>query len=641
MKKQASIVEVREGTDQEENDTVKENIRSFNDQTTNTIDMKIHRIQSELIERSSDELFEQSLVEAKLWFQPRHYQDVLDERSNEGMCGSPICSNSISKPKDLTLSLKISYKEKRLYEVGKSKLFCCNACFKNSALFEATLMDTQPGSRQVATDFLSNFNDMSLINGAADVRQDSAVALDGRNIDTDDDKNSIIDIPPPKFQNALLDAAGATKVPLMIDQLKEVLPPTVNPAKSISKKEIPCDITSPDNHKSSLLSSLSSLPILNYKKELPAVKQRNKEPDVIEIIEQPVIKSKQKKVNFSPSKSLESSVEEKWTEIIPPIKSSSSGKGSSRPLSENFDSNTIPNADSNLLQTQITEREVGNHIFLKLDEDGSIYEASSEGGTNIGDSIQDTYPSRMIDLKALSENNRDEDDDMESYAVEIDEISLFMLLWTALDDLFGHCEPILSSPMSNKNDTNELMFSPTIQQLYITVKEKINPTQSTEIESNIKQDDDVDTTIPRHSIDTTMLASHRSVAMFVERGFATAEKVSELSSYLNPTSMIEYELIKSMILATADLQHTICPSLKSSEFALLALLVVDAIVSTRLLISVSMENPSSPNNWELNIGTVAGNLLRVRKGRQSQQPNIRQLRDGDLNLLRSFFSRSL
>jgi hypothetical protein len=127
----------------------------------------------------------------------------------------------------------------------------------------------------------------------------------------------------------------------------------------------------------------------------------------------------------------------------------------------------------------------------------------------------------------------------------------------------------------------------------------------------------------------------------VERGFATAEKVSELSTYLNPTTLVEYDLIKSMILATADLQHTICPPLKSSEFALLTLLVIDAIVSTRKLIFVSIDQPPPPNKWELNIETIAGNLLRIRRGRQAQPPNTRQLRDGDLKLLRSFFSRSL
>jgi hypothetical protein len=215
-----------------------------------------------------------------------------------------------------------------------------------------------------------------------------------------------------------------------------------------------------------------------------------------------------------------------------------------------------------------------------------------------------------------------------------------MLLWTALDDLFGHCEPILSSPISNENDANELLFSPTIQQLYTTVKGKINPILSTDEEIIMKQDENIDAPILRQSIDTTMLASHRSVAMFVERGFATAEKVSELSTYLNPITMVEYDLIKSMILATADLQHTICPPLKSSEFALLALLVIDAIVTTRRLLFVSIEQPPPPNKWELNIETIAGNLLRIRKGRQLQQPNVRQLRDGDLKLLRSFFSRS-
>lgn len=633
------MIEVREEQGENDNTYVAsgDNIRSRSDHTTNITDRKIHHIQSELIEKSSETSFEQSLIEAKLWFQPRHYVEVVDERSNEGTCGSPTCSNSISKPQDLAASLKISYKEKRLYEVGRSKLFCCNACFKNSALFEATLIDTHPGSRQVAIDFLSKFD-----NGSVDR------PLNLEDVKVPETVDSIKMLPPPKYQNALLDAAGATKVLLGVYQLKEIVLPKVDAAKKGNRKDSFESTLSHATDTLSLLSSSSSLPIFSYKIGLPAIDEGKKELEITEIIEQKVISSKPgkkvqkiteiteqkvhsskpKRVFFSSPKSLETSVEEKWVEITPPVKSSNSGKKSSRPHSIDLNSDIY----STLPQTKMDGGEVGNHIFLKLDEDGSIYEASSEIG-RVEDLVRETDPS-------LSENSRDEYDDTESYTVESEELSLFMLLWTALDDLFGHCEPILSSPISNENDANELLFPPTIQQLYTTVKGKINPIPSTNEDITTKQDENIDAPILRQSIDTTMLASHRSVAMFVERGFATAEKVSELSTYLNPTTMVEYDLIKSMILATADLQHTICPPLKSSEFTLLALLVIDAIVTTRRLLFVSIEQPPPPNKWELNIETIGGNLLRIRKGRQVQQPNVRQLRDGDLKLLRSFFSRS-
>jgi hypothetical protein len=177
----------------------------------------------------------------------------------------------------------------------------------------------------------------------------------------------------------------------------------------------------------------------------------------------------------------------------------SSGKNSSRPQSIDLKSDIY----STLPPTKMDEGEVGNHIFLKLDEDGSIYEASSVGG--VDNLTEETDPPL---------ENGDENDDTESSAVE-EELSLFMLLWTALDDLFGHCEPILSSPISSENDANELLFSPTIQQLYITVKGKLNPIPSTDTEITIKEDENIDTPIIRQSIDTTILASHRSVAMFV------------------------------------------------------------------------------------------------------------------------------
>jgi hypothetical protein len=342
MNQQASMIEVREGENDNTDDANKDNIRAHNDHTTNIIDRKIHHIQSELIEKSSETSFEQSFIEAKLWFQPRHYVEVIDERSNEGMCGSPICCNSISKPQDLAVSLKISYKEKRLYEVGRSKLFCCNACFKNSAMFEATLIATHPGSRQVAIDFISKFD-----NDFKDRSSNLLPSIIGG--ETDDNRISEVDIPPPKFQNVLLDAAGATKIALKSVQFKEDIPHTVDAAKKVNKKDSPSlllssikersnegiDVLSHVSDTSSLLSSSSSLPIFSYKKELPTVTEKKKptiteekkEREVTAVAEQNEIK---KKVSVSSSKSLESSVEEKWIDIIPPVKSSSSGKNSSR-----------------------------------------------------------------------------------------------------------------------------------------------------------------------------------------------------------------------------------------------------------------------------------------------------------------------
>ena len=119
------------------------------------IDKKIFYIQSKLLDDSDDKHTEKFLVEAQMWFQPRNYLDVIEERSNDGRCGSPTCSNPITRPSDVSAILKISYKEKRLYEIGRSKLFCCSTCLQKSAVFEASLLETHPASREVAIDFLT------------------------------------------------------------------------------------------------------------------------------------------------------------------------------------------------------------------------------------------------------------------------------------------------------------------------------------------------------------------------------------------------------------------------------------------------------------------------------------------------------
>lgn len=55
-----------------------------------------HKIQSMLIQSAVDSEY---LKHVASHLQPNHYEDVVTERSLAGLCGYPICSNSISVAK--------------------------------------------------------------------------------------------------------------------------------------------------------------------------------------------------------------------------------------------------------------------------------------------------------------------------------------------------------------------------------------------------------------------------------------------------------------------------------------------------------------------------------------------------------------
>jgi Rtr1/RPAP2 family len=86
------------------------------------IERRIFELQELLVNPVPTELPD-ILRECQLIFQPRHYEEVLEERSYQGFCGNPACENPIGKvPTHSTV--RISYRDRRLYEVDKSTRFC-------------------------------------------------------------------------------------------------------------------------------------------------------------------------------------------------------------------------------------------------------------------------------------------------------------------------------------------------------------------------------------------------------------------------------------------------------------------------------------------------------------------------------------
>ena len=108
------------------------------------VDWKIFELQSVLV---SDDVDTESVEESLLWFQPRHFSEVLEERVNDDKCGYPLCPNPLDDKNNA--SYRINYAEKKIYSIELSKNYCCVECIEKAQLLEKRFDDSVPYSRSV------------------------------------------------------------------------------------------------------------------------------------------------------------------------------------------------------------------------------------------------------------------------------------------------------------------------------------------------------------------------------------------------------------------------------------------------------------------------------------------------------------
>ena len=587
------------------------------------VDRKIFGVQSELLRCKNPEDFDQVKEMGKQWLQPRHFSEIVEERSMEGICGYPACSKKINKNASTSIpTLRISYKEKRLYEVDGSVKFCCSACLKLAASYEASLEDTNPAGRDVAQALLENIE--SLEEGSV---------LDGQQRQTS----------PPKFRHELLDTAGAAKgtkeTITAISTALRTYQDDDKGRKGPSPAAIPkTSLKAKSSHLMS--SSLGALPILKYKQKeddsagggsiAPPPSSSNESETtkskvvsfssggMNKIVEKPAVtvcemittghhqhqqkrdadggitsdgsKSSPGSVTAPPRPDLGSPfvnadkmVRESPLQLLPPLSSPQSVQNDANGSSSRED---IENISSLVKRID----------FAPTEGIPSSDSAATERSDGTADAI--------IAVVEESENNEDESWAANDAAIISDrrDTSLFMLLWTALDDLFGNgkCGALLSADTLNFPESSSM---------------------------------------PVVTVSGESRAMQRSTAQFIERGFAMAESHIKLDSFLPDAACVYYRSMKRTFLSCAELDK-VCPSLSSTEWALLALLVVDALVCSKNVLPAS--DTAARQAWNQEMELCAGSILRKNTGRrrkvQHQQLSL-SLRDGDLTLLRSFFPR--
>jgi len=110
------------------------------------VDWKIFELISALIDEEVDGLdFEESIQ----WFQPKHAEEVIEERTTEGLCGYPLCSKPLPKSKLNKARYRIDYKEKKIYEIDKSIFYCSVDCLEKCEIWMKHLDMTLPYGRPV------------------------------------------------------------------------------------------------------------------------------------------------------------------------------------------------------------------------------------------------------------------------------------------------------------------------------------------------------------------------------------------------------------------------------------------------------------------------------------------------------------
>jgi len=574
------------------------------------VDRVVFETQAALLSCRSVNGFDALTANARRWLQPRHFAEIVEERSTEGVCGYPPCAKPVENRGSSSSgnnTLRISYKEKRLYEVDGSVKFCCKECLKLAAAFEASLDDTNPESREGAHEIAAN--DVSELN--------ERVLLGTR-------RGS-----PPSFNNGALEASGAVKetgstiseITSALQLLKRNGPSEANAMRgSNSSVALPTSRFLPSTGRTPPILAYGPTTGSPQAQKETAIQSKADAKDAA-TIEPDDVSGKPRQGppdmgTLPPSVSLAAAEESR------PARSSAP-KPPSRVMNA-----LVVETDRALPVSKVSPAAapavaqlspVGaasvvsplTHASPPPRSSGSLPGASSSDMTRLAKRItfaEDTAgPAPLTNVAADPDNNvrahvEDEYDDSLLQGDDT-ETSLFMLLWTALDDLFGNerCASVLLSPHSG-----------------VFVGGAVTSDTAGEV----------------IAVDDTQRAKRRSVGQFVERGFAIAEGHLRPDTFLSTDSHARYVAAKTMFLEGANFDGP-CPPLSGKEWALLALLIVDTIVCGRQLLT--KDDVAAWQAWKAEVDACVATITRSSSDRARR--SARSLRDGDFVLLQSFFPR--
>ncbi|KAJ1972643.1 hypothetical protein H4R35_004558 [Dimargaris xerosporica] len=89
-------------------------------------------------EKLLDPVLESTLCQAAQYLNPGQYQEVIQERKTQDLCGYPLCSHPCQKVEG---KYRINLRQRKVYDVSEMALFCSKLCRAASKFYEAQLSD--------------------------------------------------------------------------------------------------------------------------------------------------------------------------------------------------------------------------------------------------------------------------------------------------------------------------------------------------------------------------------------------------------------------------------------------------------------------------------------------------------------------
>ncbi|KAJ1984512.1 hypothetical protein H4R34_000598 [Dimargaris verticillata] len=87
-------------------------------------------------EKLLDPVPESTLCQAAQYLNPAQYQDAIQERKTQDLCGYPLCSRPCQKVEG---KYRINLRQRKVYDVSELALFCSKLCRAASKFYEAQL----------------------------------------------------------------------------------------------------------------------------------------------------------------------------------------------------------------------------------------------------------------------------------------------------------------------------------------------------------------------------------------------------------------------------------------------------------------------------------------------------------------------
>ena len=196
-------------------------------------------------------------------------------------------------------------------------------------------------------------------------------------------------------------------------------------------------------------------------------------------------------------------------------------------------------------------------------------------------------------------------------------MSSFLMMWTALDDYFGHTATILRKPS-------------------VTLEDSRN-----RVEAKGVVDLDYERRNAAYLATSNVLSgSARTITSMMTRGIATAEQSLFLFDVLKPAQLSEYYYTKKKLLSVANFNQE-CPPLSSSGWSVLGLLVIDGIFRLRRFGDVDNPTEEGRENalreWAHRVDSLIPNPKPSNTtGTASNKTNF-SLDEHQIRMLKSFF----